>query len=126
MPNLGFLKSGWGSWSSRFANPLARNMATVAVGVGILVGLYGGLSDNSTFARGALGGATLGALGGWLSPTARAGYQAFRGAGSFGKGFSAAARGMGEQLRWDGRASASYIGATARRGYNGFRGIFAK
>ncbi len=128
MPNLGFLKSGWGSWSNRFgASILGRNMATGAIGGAALGGIYGGLSNDSTFFRGALGGATLGTLGGFAAQSAGIGYRTFRAAGGgLVSRFSQAASAAGRGLYRDGRSSASFIGSTATRGYNSFKGIFAK
>lgn len=100
-------------------NPLARSSLTGA-GIGAA---YGAFSDNTSV----LGGAAMGAMGGFAYPTLRAGAQglwkgSMGGAGWLGS-FSRAGRNMADQLAWDGAKASRYIGRTARRAYNNFSAL---
>jgi hypothetical protein len=110
--------SAAGKWG--MANPVGRG-AMVGAGLG---GIMGGLSDNSTFARGAMAGGALGAMGGYgarLAPGLKSAYKMGSGMGS-GLGWSAKYAGF--EMARSGYGSASYLGNTAKRAYNGIRGFF--
>ena len=86
----------------------------MAKGAGIGA-LWGAASDDTSV----LGGAAMGALGGFAFPSARAGLSAL----NKGGGLRSAGRAVASQLKSDGIAASRYIGNTAKRGYNSFRGF---
>jgi hypothetical protein len=128
MPNWGAVSS-WakGLWAGKGAMASAAwgnsygKSAMIGAGVGAA---YGGLSDRGSMLGGAMKGAALGAAGMYgyrnAMPRAVAGF----GLGGGGwKGFALGAKAVGRGMYREGLASGRMIGNTARRAYNGFRGI---
>ena len=116
-------KTGMLAGKLAWTNPMVRS-AAYGAGIG---GLAGGLfsDQGNTFsgaAKGALAGAALGGYGRRLAmlPAMRA-----AGAGmGFGGHMAASAKIAGAQMWSDAKMSGRFIGRTATKAYNGFRGIF--
>lgn len=108
-----------------WASPVARS-AIYGAGAGAA---YGALSDNTSVLGGALAGAAIGGYGRRLAMTGavRSGWNAGAGRwGGYGM-FAGAGLGAGKaaaRVAWsDARRAGRFIGSTATRAYNGFKGI---
>ena len=108
-----------------FKGGVLASMARGRAGIGGAVagGLYGAMSSSNSI----LGGAAMGAtLGRGLAPYGRAGLSGWRYAGGLGGGFGAKAKAAGAGMYRQGRNSAVSMGRTMTRGYNEFKGMFAR